>query len=88
MEGAAATAGVLLYANRKWPGSAWLGAFGLLFHFGLWDCLSFRYASWWDHWDLIAELALLPLCTALAWGFYVWLSARSYPTGRSEAVVH
>jgi hypothetical protein len=85
MEGAAAVGGVLLYANRRWPGSAALGAFALLCHFGLWGFLSFRHARWWDHWDdwwghwdVIAELVLLPLCTSLAWGFYVRLSAKSY----------
>jgi hypothetical protein len=95
MEGAAAAGGVLLYANRRWPGSAWLGAFGLLFHFGLWGFLSFHYVDWWGRWDgwwdyrnMIEELVLLPLCTSLAWGFYVWLSARPYSTGKSEAVVH
>jgi hypothetical protein len=80
VECAGSAVAALLYANRRLPAGVALGSAVVLFHFALWGYVELRdFVGWWEYHDLIEDMVLIPLFASVAWGFYVWLLARSDP---------
>lgn len=68
---------VLLYLYQRWPANAALTILVLVLHFGFWALVIWGWDAWRDYyWQLGINLSL-PLCSILAWGYYLKLSAGS-----------